>query len=61
MEDSLHSPDINEGAALDEYTLLNCYISIAQVKRRGSTSSAGALSAKKADKKPWYALWKKSG
>ncbi|KAI3059184.1 hypothetical protein CBS147353_10595 [Aspergillus niger] len=61
MENSLHSPDTFEGAALDKYTLINRYISIALVKRRGLTSSAGALSAKAADKKPWCAFWKKSG
>ncbi|KAL5361226.1 E1-E2 ATPase-domain-containing protein [Aspergillus floccosus] len=62
VENGDHSrADVNEGAALDEYTALNRYISTAQAKRRGSTSSAGAMSAKKEGKKPWYAFWRKAG
>ncbi|GES57636.1 plasma membrane ATPase 2 [Aspergillus terreus] len=62
VENGDHSrPDVNEGGALDEYTALNRYISTAQAKRRGSTSSAGAMSAKKEGKKPWYAFWRKAG
>jgi H+-transporting ATPase len=62
VENGDHSrPDVNEGGALDEYTALNRYISTAQTKRRGSTSSAGAMSAKKEGKKPWYAFWRKAG
>ncbi|KAL4897593.1 E1-E2 ATPase-domain-containing protein, partial [Aspergillus ambiguus] len=62
VENGDHSrPDVNDGAALDEYSALNRYISTAQAKRRGSTSSAGAMSAKKEGKKPWYAFWKKGG
>ncbi|GKZ97870.1 hypothetical protein AnigIFM59636_001688 [Aspergillus niger] len=42
-------------------TLCSTVTSIAQAKRRGLTSSAGALGAKAADKKPRYAFGKKSG
>ncbi|KAJ5632870.1 hypothetical protein N7490_009209 [Penicillium lividum] len=45
--------DINDGGNLDEYSALNRYISTARDGRRGSTSSAAALSAKQG-KKPWY-------
>ncbi|KAL3475068.1 hypothetical protein BJX99DRAFT_167925 [Aspergillus californicus] len=60
VENGDHSrpTDINEGATLDEYAALNRYISTARDKRRGSTSSAGALSLK-AEKKPWYKFWSK--
>lgn len=47
--------DINDGN-LDEYSALNRYISTARDGRRGSTSSAGALSTK-AVKKPWWKFW----
>ncbi|KAI9927851.1 hypothetical protein ASPWEDRAFT_173501 [Aspergillus wentii DTO 134E9] len=63
VENGDHSrpaPDLNDGAGLDEYAALNRYISTARDKRRGSTSSAGALS-EKGGKKPWYAFWKKGG
>ena len=42
-------------------TLCLTVISIAQAKRRGLTSSAGALGTKAADKKPQYTFRKKSG
>ncbi|KUL88981.1 hypothetical protein ZTR_06095 [Talaromyces verruculosus] len=49
-----NSTDINnDGAALDEYTALNRYISTARDRRRGSTSSAGGLEADK-PKKSWW-------
>ncbi|KAE8378576.1 hypothetical protein BDV26DRAFT_292108 [Aspergillus bertholletiae] len=58
-----YAPDVEngdrDGANLDEYAALNRYISTARDKRRGSTSSAGAMSAKKA-KKGWQ-FWKKGG
>ncbi|KAB8237047.1 hypothetical protein ETB97_005279 [Aspergillus alliaceus] len=57
--DHSRTADINDGAGLDEYAALNRYISTARDKRRGSTSSAGAMSAKKA-KKSWQ-FWKKGG
>ncbi|KAL4778242.1 hypothetical protein BJX76DRAFT_152482 [Aspergillus varians] len=55
VENGDHSrpTDVHDGAALDEYSALNRYISTAQGGRRGSTSSAGALSDKKT-KKPWW-------
>ncbi|KAF7589379.1 hypothetical protein BBP40_004427 [Aspergillus hancockii] len=61
VENGDHSrqPDINDGAGLDEYAALNRYISTARDKRRGSTSSAGAMSVKKS-KKSWQ-FWKKGG
>ncbi|KAB8077597.1 plasma-membrane proton-e [Aspergillus leporis] len=61
VENGDHSrqPDINDGAGLDEYAALNRYISTARDKRRGSTSSAGAMSTKKT-KKSWQ-FWKKGG
>lgn len=52
--------DINDGAGLDEYTALNRYISTARDRRRGSTSSAGGMSAKKT-KKSWFKFGKKGG
>ncbi|KAL4873541.1 hypothetical protein BDV12DRAFT_160238, partial [Aspergillus spectabilis] len=60
VENGDHSrpTDLNEGATLDEYAALNRYISTARDKRRGSTSSAGALSLK-TSKKPWYKFWSK--
>ncbi|KAE8362084.1 hypothetical protein BDV27DRAFT_132106 [Aspergillus caelatus] len=58
-----YAPDVEngdrDGANLDEYAALNRYISTARDKRRGSTSSAGAMSTKKA-KKSWQ-FWKKGG
>jgi H+-transporting ATPase len=56
------SGDVNDGQTLDEYSALNRYISTARDRRRGSTSSAGALEAgeKKSKKKGWQ-FWKKSG
>lgn len=48
------------GSALDEYSALNRYISTARDGRRGSTSSAGALSAA-GEKKPWWKFWAKQG
>ncbi|KAJ5918390.1 hypothetical protein N7454_010765 [Penicillium verhagenii] len=45
--------DINDGGNLDEYSALNRYISTARDGRRGSTSSAAAVSEKEA-KRPWY-------
>ena len=53
---SRSTADVNEGAGLDEYSALNRYISTARDGRRGSTSSAGGISAKKA-KKPWWKFW----
>lgn len=49
--------DVNDGS-LDEYSALNRYISTARDGRRGSTSSAGALSDQ-GDKKPWWKFWGK--
>ena len=62
VENGDHSrpTDLNEGATLDEYGALNRYISTARDGRRGSTSSAGALSAKES-KKPWWKFWGKGG
>ncbi|OGM39189.1 plasma membrane ATPase 2 [Aspergillus bombycis] len=57
-----YAPDIensDHGASLDEYAALNRYISTARDKRRGSTSSASAMSTKK-PKRSWQ-LWKKGG
>ncbi|KAE8164619.1 hypothetical protein BDV40DRAFT_310808 [Aspergillus tamarii] len=57
-----YAPDVENGdydTSLDEYAALNRYISTARDKRRGSTSSAGAMSTKKA-KKSWQ-FWKKGG
>ncbi|KAA8645864.1 hypothetical protein EYZ11_002055 [Aspergillus tanneri] len=51
---SRSAADVNDGAGLDEYGALNRYISTARDGRRGSTSSAGALSNKNKKKKPWY-------
>ncbi|KAL2831088.1 hypothetical protein BDW59DRAFT_158035 [Aspergillus cavernicola] len=61
VENGDHSrpTDLSEGVSLDEYAALNRYISTARDKRRGSTSSAGALSEKKT-KKPWYKFGKGS-
>ncbi|CAL5866078.1 uncharacterized protein PFLUO_LOCUS285 [Penicillium psychrofluorescens] len=53
--------DINDGGNLDEYSALNRYISTARDGRRGSTSSAGALSAGGEKKRPWYKFWGKKG
>lgn len=39
---------------LDEYSALNRYISTARDNRRGSTSSAGALSSGEEKKRPWW-------
>jgi H+-transporting ATPase len=51
--------DVNDGN-LDEYSALNRYISTARDGRRGSTSSAGALSTH--DKKaPFWKFWAKKG
>ncbi|KAL4805632.1 hypothetical protein BDV18DRAFT_22300 [Aspergillus unguis] len=58
--DNSRPVDVNEGATLDEYGALNRYISTARDGRRGSTSSAGALSAKET-KKPWWKFGKKGG
>ncbi|KAJ5624317.1 hypothetical protein N7510_000626 [Penicillium lagena] len=52
--------DINDGN-LDEYSALNRYISTARDGRRGSTSSAGALSGAGGEKRPWYKFWGKKG
>ncbi|BCS22783.1 plasma-membrane proton-efflux P-type ATPase [Aspergillus puulaauensis] len=62
VENGDHSrpTDLNEGTSLDEYGALNRYISTARDGRRGSTSSAGALSAKES-KKPWWKFWGKGG
>ncbi|OJJ61185.1 hypothetical protein ASPSYDRAFT_146451 [Aspergillus sydowii CBS 593.65] len=62
VENGDHSrpTDLNEGATLDEYGALNRYISTARDGRRGSTSSAGALSTKES-KKPWWKFWGKGG
>lgn len=50
--------DANDGGNLDEYSALNRYISTARDGRRGSTSSAGALSAGDDEpKKPWWKFW----
>jgi H+-transporting ATPase len=50
-----NSTDINnDGAALDEYTALNRYISTARDRRRGSTSSAGGLNEADKPKKKWW-------
>ncbi|GAM40336.1 hypothetical protein EIK77_010828 [Talaromyces pinophilus] len=50
-----NSTDINnDGAALDEYTALNRYISTARDRRRGSTSSAGGLNEGDKPKKSWW-------
>lgn len=46
--------DAGDGGNLDEYSALNRYISTARDGRRGSTSSAGALSAAGEKKKPWW-------
>lgn len=57
--DHTHSaPEVGGGSTLDEYSALNRYISTAQGKRRGSTSSAGGLEGGK--KKPWYKFWQRS-
>lgn len=53
--------EAGDGAALDEYSALNRYISTARDGRRGSTSSAGALSDKGDKKKPWWKFWGKGG
>ena len=50
--------DMNDGGNLDEYSALNRYISTARDGRRGSTSSAGALS-EKAQKKSSWKFWSK--
>ncbi|KAL4923506.1 plasma-membrane proton-efflux P-type ATPase [Aspergillus undulatus] len=62
VENGDHSrpTDLNEGATLDEYGALNRYISTARDNRRGSTSSAGALSGQQT-KKPWWKFWGKGG
>ncbi|RDW86293.1 plasma-membrane proton-efflux P-type ATPase [Aspergillus mulundensis] len=62
VENGDHSrpTDLNEGAGLDEYGALNRYISTARDNRRGSTSSAGALSTKQ-QKKPWWKFGKGGG
>ena len=62
VENGDHSrpTDVNDSAGLDEYGALNRYISTARDNRRGSTSSAGALSMKQ-KKKPWYKFWAKAG
>jgi H+-transporting ATPase len=49
------------GATLDEYSALNRYISTARDGRRGSTSSAGALSAAGEKKPPFWKFWAKQG
>lgn len=54
------APDLNDGAGLDEYSALNRYISTAQHKRRGSTSSAGGLEEGETKKKPWWKFGGKS-
>jgi len=51
--------DVNDGN-LDEYSALNRYISTARDGRRGSTSSAGALSTQE-EKKPFWKFWAKKG
>ncbi|KAI2786578.1 Plasma membrane ATPase [Penicillium oxalicum] len=51
--------DVNDGS-LDEYSALNRYISTARDGRRGSTSSAAALSTKQ-KKKPFWKFWAKEG
>ncbi|KAJ5886520.1 Plasma membrane ATPase [Penicillium subrubescens] len=51
--------DVNDGN-LDEYSALNRYISTARDGRRGSTSSAGALSTQE-KKKPFWKFWAKQG
>ncbi|KAJ5153049.1 Plasma membrane ATPase [Penicillium canariense] len=51
--------DVNDGN-LDEYSALNRYISTARDGRRGSTSSAAALSAKE-EKRPWWKFFGKKG
>ncbi|KAJ6112060.1 hypothetical protein N7523_008121 [Penicillium sp. IBT 18751x] len=48
--------DAADGGNLDEYSALNRYISTARDGRRGSTSSAAALSEKGA-KKPFWKFW----
>jgi H+-transporting ATPase len=53
------SGDVIDGQPLDEYSALNRYISTARDRRRGSTSSAGALEA--GEKKKGWQFWKKSG
>ncbi|KAJ5111005.1 hypothetical protein N7532_001540 [Penicillium argentinense] len=55
-----HETSGGDGGALDEYSALNRYISTARDGRRGSTSSAGALS-EKGTKKPWWKFWGKQG
>ncbi|CAG7915720.1 unnamed protein product [Penicillium olsonii] len=49
-----HNREAGEESNLDEYSALNRYISTARDNRRGSTSSAGALSAGEEKKKPWW-------
>ncbi|CRL20740.1 ATPase, P-type, H+ transporting proton pump [Penicillium camemberti] len=49
-----HTREAGEESNLDEYSALNRYISTAQANRRGSTSSAGALSTGSEKKKPWW-------
>lgn len=46
---------------LDEYSALNRYISTARDNRRGSTSSAGALSSGEEKKRPWWKFGGKKG
>ncbi|KAJ5726335.1 Plasma membrane ATPase [Penicillium malachiteum] len=50
--------EVNDGG-LDEYSALNRYISTARDGRRGSTSSAAALSEKAAKKSSWK-FWSKT-
>ncbi|KAJ5613608.1 Plasma membrane ATPase [Penicillium herquei] len=50
--------EVNDGG-LDEYSALNRYISTARDGRRGSTSSAAALSTKAAKKSSWK-FWAKT-
>ncbi|KXG46187.1 ATPase, P-type, K/Mg/Cd/Cu/Zn/Na/Ca/Na/H-transporter [Penicillium griseofulvum] len=49
-----HTRDAGDDGNLDEYSALNRYISTARDNRRGSTSSAGALSSGEEKKKPWW-------
>ncbi|CAK44521.1 plasma membrane ATPase [Aspergillus awamori] len=57
--DHSRAPQLDDGAGLDEYAALNRYISTAPDKRRGSTASAGGVSAGK--KKKGFSLFGKKG
>ncbi|KAJ6085517.1 hypothetical protein N7499_005146 [Penicillium canescens] len=52
-----HNREAGEEGNLDEYSALNRYISTARDGRRGSTSSAAALSTGEEKKKPWWKLF----